>query len=64
MRMFLHGQKVGQHLRWMRFIGEAIPDRDTRITGQFFHIILSKAAILDAIIHASKDTGRIFNGFR
>src|ERR1019366_9985023 len=45
----------------MCFICQTVPDRDACVARQFFHVILCKAAILNPIVQASKDTSRIFN---
>ncbi len=61
--MLHHGQKIGQNLGGMVFVGEPVPYRNTCIFSQFFNNCLSKTTVFDAIIHASQNTGGVFHGF-
>ena len=47
----------------MELVGKPVPDRNTGICSQFLHNFLLKAAILNAIIHAAKNSGSIPYGF-
>src|SRR5690349_19727334 len=59
--MLLHREKVCQNLRWMGFIGKPVPYRHTSILSKFFNLCLTESAILDTIVHATKDAGGVLH---
>ena len=61
--MFAHGEHIGQHLRGVEFIGEAVEHRHAGIGRQFFHHRLTVAAVFDAVIHAPQHAGGVFHAF-
>ena len=61
--MFQHGHQVSEDLRRVKFIGQAVPHRYARVLPQFFNDLLTKTAILNAVIHPAQHAGGIFHGF-
>ena len=55
-RMFTHGQEVGEHLRGMPVVSEAVEHGNPRMLGQFLHRLLRLAAELDAVEHAGEQS--------
>ena len=49
--MFLDRQEIGQNLRRMELVCQAVPDRDARVFRQILHDLLPKAAIFNAVEH-------------
>ena len=47
-------QHVGEHLRRMELVREAIPDRHIAVLRKFLHEILAEAPVLDAVIHTAQ----------
>ncbi|MNV85698.1 hypothetical protein D3C71_1796700 [compost metagenome] len=60
-RVLEHGHQVGEDLRWMEFVGQAVPDRHARILTQLFDDLLAVTAILDAVVHAAQHAGGVFH---
>ena len=60
--MLLHGQEVGEDLGGMELVGEAVPDGDAGIGGQFFDPFLAVAAVFDAVEHAAEHAGGVLDG--
>ena len=60
--MLLNGQKVGQDLRGVEFVGQAVEYRHARTARQLFHHLLAEAAVFDAVVHPAQDPGRIRDG--
>ena len=54
--MFANGQKIGKHLRRMKFVGQAVPDRNLGVLREFFNDVLSEAAVFDAVKHGGKNS--------
>ena len=50
-KMFLDRQEIGQNLRRMELVCQAVPDRDARVFRQILHDLLPKAAIFNAVEH-------------
>src|SRR2546421_11964616 len=61
MAVLPHGEKIGQNLRGVKFIREPVPHGDTRVLRQFVSLLLGKAAILDAIVHAPEHARRVLH---
>ena len=49
--MFANGQKIGKHLRRMKFVGQAVPDRNLGELRELFDDVLPEAAVFDAVKH-------------
>ena len=47
----MHGEEVGQHLRGVPLVGEAVVDGDPGEAGQLLHILLSGSPELDGVVH-------------
>ena len=60
-QMLLHGEKIRQQLRGMELIGQAVPYRHASVFRQCFDNLLTIAAILNTVIHATKHAGSVFN---
>ena len=50
-KMFLDRQEIGQNLRRMELVCQAVPDRDARVFRQILHDLQPKAAIFNAVEH-------------
>ena len=61
--MLPHGQKICQNLGGMGLIGQTVPHRDPRISAQFFHNLLGKAAVFNTIKHPAQNPRRVCNAF-
>ena len=61
--MFDKGEDVGQNLTGVKFVGQAIDDRDTRVGGKALQTGLLESTNHDDIDHAGNHAGGIFNGF-
>ena len=61
--MFPNRKKIGEHLRRMIEIGEAVPNRDAGIAGKDFRSFLREAAELDAVIEAAEQARRVLDAF-
>ena len=57
--MLTDGEQVRQHLGGMELIGQSVPYRDLRVSGQFFHDLLSVAPVFNTVEHAGQYPGRI-----
>ena len=60
LRMFAHRQHVGQRLRRVKFIGQAVPYRNARVFGQRVHDVLPVSAVFDSVVDAPQHAGRVF----
>ena len=58
-----HREKVGEDLRGMEFVGEAVPHGDAGILGELFHGRLGESAVLDAVEHPSQHASRVLHRF-
>ena len=56
------GQQVGQHLRGVEFVRQAVPDRHAGVLRQGFDDFLSEAAVLDAVVNAAEHARRVGDG--
>ncbi len=61
--MLDHRHDVGDGLSRVVLIGEAIPHRDAGVLGQLSDYALAEAAVLDAVVHAAEDPGRVLHRF-
>ncbi len=60
----LHGgEEISQHLGGVILVGKAVPDRHAGVSRQFFHNLLPVAAVFDAVVHATQDSGGVGDGF-
>ena len=59
--MLSHRQEIGQDLRGMELIGEAVPHGNAGEFGQFLHGGLREAAVLDAVVHPPQHAGRVLH---
>mgnify|MGYP003299148054 CR=1 FL=1 len=59
--MLPDGQEVGQDLGGVELVGQAVPDADAGILCQCLHDLLTKAAVLNAVIHPAQNPGSIGN---
>ena len=59
-QMLLHGEKIRQQLRGVKLIGQAVPYRHASVFRQCFDNLLTIAAILNTVIHATKHAGSVF----
>ena len=57
--MLPDGQKVCQNLGGVKFIGQAVPHRDTGEPAQILHDFLPVTPVLDSIVHPSQHPGGI-----
>ena len=57
--MLFQGQKIGQHLRGVRLVGQAVPHGHARVFCQRLDRGLRKAAVLDAVEHAPEHARRV-----
>ena len=60
---FLNGHDIGENLRGVIKVSQAVPHRDAGVIGEALHRFLLEATKFDAVKHAAKDTGRVFYGF-
>ena len=60
-QLFLDGQKVGQHLRGVKLVGQAVPHRHAGVFRQKFHRILAETAVFDTVVHAAKHARRVLD---
>jgi len=58
-KLLTNSQHICQHLGRMKFIGQTVPYRNPCISCQLLYDILSKATVLDTIIHSAKNPCRI-----
>ena len=56
-------EEVGEDLRWMIVVGEAVPDGDARVLREVFDYLLAESAELDAVEHAAEDARRVCDVF-
>ena len=61
--MFLHGQNVSQHLRWVPFVGQAVEHGHACIFRQLFNDGLFETAVFNRVIHAAQHAGGVFHAF-
>ena len=61
--MLFDREKVRQNLRRMELVGQAVPHGNGSILCQLLHDLLPVAPVLDAVIHAGKNTGRVGDAF-
>ena len=47
----------------MEFVGQTVPDRNTRVRGKLFDNFLAEAAVFDAVVHSAEDLRRVGNRF-
>ena len=59
--MLHHGQHVGQHLRRMPVVGQAVVDRNAGVSGKLLDHLLAGAAELDGVEHAPEHSGRVLH---
>ena len=52
--LLARGHDVGQHLRGVEIVGQAVPHRHARVTGEIFDHGLLEAPVLDAVKHAAQ----------
>jgi hypothetical protein len=60
-REFAHGHEVGQRLRRMRLIGQAVVDGNTGMLGKLPGRLLAEATILDGVVNAAEHARRILH---
>jgi hypothetical protein len=60
-RVLQHGHQVGEDLRWVELVGQAVPHRHARVLAQLFDDGLAVAAVFDAVIHAAQHAGGVFH---
>ncbi len=60
-QMLLHGEEIRQQLRGVELIGQAVPYWHASVFRQCFDNLLTIAAILNTVIHATKHAGSVFN---
>ena len=53
--MLADGEKIGQNLCRMRFVRQAVPYRDAGVLRQFFHDLLTEAAVFDTVKHTPQN---------
>ena len=56
-----HGQDVGEDLRRVELVGQAVPDRHAGVLGQLLDDVLPEAAVLDAVEDPTEDAGRVLH---
>ena len=59
--VFAHGHHIGDHLRRMIFVGQAVEDRDAGKTLEILDRFLRIAAELDCVVHAAENAGRVLD---
>ena len=59
--MLLHGEEVGENLRGMALVGQAVPHGDASVFGQFLNSLLLEATVLDAVEHATQHAGGVLH---
>ena len=57
------GHDVGEHLRGMELVGQAVPHGNAGVLRQIFHDGLLEAAVLDAVKHTAENLRRVGEGF-
>ena len=62
-KVVLEREHIGDHLRWMELIGQAVPDRDARMSSEVLDDFLPVTTVLDAVEHAAKHACSVFNRF-
>ena len=62
-RVLAHGQHVGQHLRRVELVGQAVVDRHAGVLGQDLDELLREAAVLDRVVHAPEHPGGVLHRF-
>ncbi|CAH0306401.1 hypothetical protein SRABI106_03911 [Rahnella aquatilis] len=62
-RVFKHGHQVGKDLGRMKLVGQPVPHRYAGEFRQFFHRLLCKTPVFDAVIHSPQHAGGVFHGF-
>ena len=58
-----HGHDIGQDLRRVELVGQPVPDRHARVPRELLDDLLAEAAVLDAVVDAPEDPGRVLHGF-
>ena len=61
-RLF-NGEKVGENLRGVVVVGQAVPDRDAGVFGEVLARLLRKTAKEDAVVDAAEDARRVLDRF-
>ena len=61
--MFLHGEEVSEDLCGVELVGEAVPNGNTSVFGQFFNDVLTEATVLDAVEHTTQHAGGVSHRF-
>ena len=61
-KLLLNGKKISKHLGRMIFIRQSVPNRHTGILCQFFNNFLSKATVLNAVVHPAQNPGSVRDG--
>jgi len=59
--MLNHRQQIGEDLGGVKLIGQAVPHRHAGVAGKFFNRGLSKAAVLDPVVHAAQHASGILH---
>ena len=62
-QVLTNGEEVGQDLGGVEFIGQAIPNGNTGVSGQVFHDGLGETTVLNAVVHTAQDSGGVGDGF-
>ena len=60
-RVLQHGHQVGEDLRGVELVGQAVPHRHARVLAQLLNDGLAVAAILNAVVHAAQHAGGVFH---
>ena len=61
--LFAGGHDVGEHLRGMELVGQAVPHGNAGVLRKIFHDGLLEAAVLDAVKHAAENLRGVGEGF-
>ena len=52
--MFLNSEHICQALSWVKFISQAVPDRDASVFGKFFDGLMGETTEFNTVKHAAK----------
>ena len=58
--VFQHGHQIGENLRWVELVGQAVPHRHPAYSPSS-STMAAVAAIFDAVIHAAQHAGGVFH---
>jgi hypothetical protein len=61
--VFAHGHDVGDHLRWVVFVGQTVEYRHAGEPGKLLDDLLPETAVFDGVVHATEHPCGVLHGF-